>query len=73
MDFYNFDPKELMRGFIVGYAKLVSVKEYCSKEEFLMDMDKHLSISEPKRYPLYGFVLEDVHRIKPIEGYAGFF
>ncbi len=39
LDFYHFDPKELMRGFIVGYAKLVSVKEYCSKEEFLMDMD----------------------------------
>ena len=75
LTFYNFDSKKLQCGFILGYAKLDSVIQYNSKEEFLRDKSKHLSISEPRKYPVYGFVLKDIHRIKPItyKGRLGFF
>ena len=74
-DVYNIKPEKLPLGFIVGYAKLIDVVTYKSRDEFLKDVDKHLSISEPKKYPTYGFVLDDINRINLIEynGKLGFF
>ncbi len=72
---FNFDPEKLPKGAIVGYARLVEVKEYKNERGFRRDQKLHLSISKSKKYPIYGFVLEDVRRIEPIEykGRLGFF
>ena len=73
MDFFGFS--NLPRGYIVGYAKLMDIIEYNSEMEFLRDKYKHFSISIKKEYPVYGFVITDVHRIKPIpyKGRLSFF
>ena len=60
----EFGFKELPLGFIVGKAKLIGVRHYKDKEEFEKDKTKHLATSE---FGNYGFILEDVTRIKPIE------
>jgi len=67
--------EKLLRGYILGYARLSNVIVYTSEEEFMKDKKRHLSIQEKVNYPLYGFVLEDVHMIKPIKynGRLGFF
>jgi len=70
---FGFNLKELLLGYILGYVKLSDVIVYSSEEEFMRDRNKHLSIET--RYPVYGFILEDPHRIKPIKykGRLGFF
>ncbi|MCD6547754.1 MAG: ASCH domain-containing protein [Nanoarchaeota archaeon] len=75
LETYGFSAKNLLRGYLLGYANLIDVIIYESEEEFLKDKEKHLSIRLPNRYPVYGFVLDDVNRIKPIEhkGKLGFF
>jgi len=72
---FDFDLERLLCGYIVGYAKLSDVIIYNSEKEFIKDRDKHLSIHEKTKYPVYGFVLKDIHRIKPIKykGKLGFF
>ena len=72
---FDFDLKRLLCGYILGYAKLSDVILYNSEKEFMKDKNKHLSIHGKTKYPVYGFVLEDVHRIKPIKykGKLGFF
>ena len=68
---YKFDEKKLPLGFIVGYAKLVDVVVYRTLDEFLEDKDKHLLTSIEgiaKRFPVYGFIIEDPRRLtKPIK------
>ncbi len=65
--------KELPLGKVVGSAFLKEVVVYDSEEKFLRDYNRHLS----KNFcnPTYGFVLENVRRIKPfsIKGKLGFF
>ncbi len=72
---FGFDLERLLCGYVLGYAKLSDVIFYNSEKEFMKDRKKHLSIRGRAKYPVYGFVLEDVHRIKPIEykGRLGFF
>jgi hypothetical protein len=74
---FNLNCKELPRRAIVGVAKLVDIKVYNNKEEFLRDKNKHLAdkFFERLKFPIYGFILEDVKRIKPIKhkGSLGFF
>jgi len=72
---FDFDLERLLCGYILGYAKLSDVIVYKSEKEFMKDKDKHLSVHRSKKYPIYGFVLEDVHRIEPIryKGKLGFF
>jgi len=72
---FDFKPKELLYGYILGYAKLSDVVIYNSEKEFLKDKEKHLSIHGKTKYPVYGFVLEDIHKIEPIKykGKLGFF
>jgi len=75
LKFYGFDVKDFLCGYIVGYAKLSDVIIYNSQEEFMKDLSRHLSIEIRKKYPVYGFVLTDIHRINPIKykGKLGFF
>lgn len=67
--------KQLETGAIVGYANLADVVVYNGSEEFVKSNSLHLSLKEREKYPVYGFVLNDVHRIKPIKynGQLGFF
>ncbi len=78
---FGFDPKELLRGCIVGKATLVDVKKYPTDEDYLKDSDKHLGSKQGLEEfgwggrKKYGFVLEKVEMIKPIplKGKLGFF
>ncbi len=72
---FDFDLEKLLCGYILGYAKLLDVILYNSEEEFMKDKNKHLSLHKKVEYPVYGFILGDVHRVKPIEykGKLGFF
>ena len=72
---FDFNLGELLCGYILGYAKLSDVIIYNSEEEFLRDKERHLSIHGKTKYPVYGFVLEDIRKIEPIKykGKLGFF
>ena len=78
---FGFDPEKLTRGFIVGEAVLVSVKEYPTDEEYLKDSDKHLGSKEGLEEfgwagkKKYGFLLENVKKIEPVQfkGQLNFF
>ena len=74
-DFYGLNLEKLLRGYIIGYARLVNVKVYKNEREFLKDKNLHLYLYLPKSYPIYGFILENVHKIEPIpyRGNLGFF
>lgn len=73
MNYYGFS--ELLTGVIIGYVEIFGIKTYKSQEEFIRDKPKHLSIHLPQKYPVYGFLLRDIHRIKPIplKGKLGIF
>ncbi len=72
---FGLHAKELDTGAIVGYANLADVVVYNGSEEFAKGKNLHLSLKEREKYPVYGFVLDNVHRIKPIKynGQLGFF
>ncbi len=72
---FNLDLDKLLCGYIIGYAKLSDVITYNTEEEFMKDEDKHLSIQGKTRYQVYGFILKDINKIKPIKykGRLGFF
>ena len=59
----KFGFKDLPCGFILGKAKLKEVKHYKNEAEHKKDKEKHLADSN---WGNYGFVLEDMERIKPI-------
>jgi predicted transcriptional regulator len=61
----------LPSGVIVGKAKLVNVKKYLNQKDFKKDQNKHLATRD---YGNYGFILENVKRIKeiPAKGKLGF-
>lgn len=67
----RFGFTELPCGFIVGKAKLVSVKKYDNEEEHKKDKDLHLASSY---WGNYGFVLENPIRLDKIavNGKLGF-
>jgi len=69
MNKFGFD--NLPCGFIVGKAKLVDVKKYKDEVEHNKDKNKHLASDF---WGNYGFVLEDVKRLKiiPTKGKLGF-
>jgi len=55
--------KKLPCGFILGKAELINVKKYKNSKEFIKDKKLHL-VNET--FSNYGFILEDVKKIKPI-------
>ena len=68
----RFDFRGLPYGFIVGKATLIDVKDYRkNKKEFKKDKNLHLA---DESFGNFGFVLENVERIKPIpaKGSLGF-
>jgi len=68
----EFGFEKLPVGCIVGKAKLVDVKKYENKDEFVKDKNKHMASEE---WGEYGFILEDITRFdKPIpaKGNLGF-
>ncbi len=60
----RFGFKELPLGRIVGKAFLKDVKKYEDKSDFANDKNLHLANST---YGNYGFILENVKRVKEIE------
>jgi len=66
---FGFD--KLPCGFILGETNLIEVKKYKDSSEFEKDRSRHLAT---KDWGDYGFLLEDVRRIKPIPamGQLGF-
>ncbi|MBU0461718.1 MAG: ASCH domain-containing protein [Nanoarchaeota archaeon] len=74
-NYMGVDVTKVPKGAIVGTARLVDVKEYLTKEEFMKDADKHCAAKYPFKRKLYGFVLENVKRVKPIpcRGMLNFF
>jgi predicted transcriptional regulator len=73
--YFNLEDKQLNFGEIVGYVRLAKVIAYNSATEVLKDAELHLSLEKKEKYPVYGFVLEDVRQISPIKcnGRLGFF
>jgi hypothetical protein len=63
MEEFGFDFESLPCGFIIGRAELVDVKVYKDKKEFAKDEGLHLAT---KDWGKYGFVLENIKRLKPI-------
>lgn len=72
---YGLYAKRLETGAIIGYANLADVVVYGGPEEFMRDKNLHLTLKEKEKYPVYGFILIDVRRIKPVKykGRLGFF
>lgn len=70
----SINPNTLSTGKIVGEAELMSVKKYISDEEFSKDQNRHLA-SNFYSNPIYGFLLQNIKRLKEIElkGSLGFF
>lgn len=60
----RFNMKGLSYGVIIGTAELKDVKKYNDEEEFQKDKDSHLADSS---FGLYGFIIENPKRIKPVE------
>jgi len=67
----EFGFKDLVCGAIVGKAVLKDVKHYKNEEEHKKDNKLHLASDS---WGDYGFVLEDVERVKPVfcKGMLGF-
>jgi len=66
---FGFD--DLPCGFIIGKANLIDVKKYEEAGECNKDQTKHLASSD---WGHYGFILENIKRLKPIpaKGQLGF-
>jgi len=75
LKFFNISERDVLRGHLIGIASLKDVKIYRTKDEFLRDNEKHLSINVPKKWPVYGFILSSVKKICPLpfKGRLGFF
>jgi len=63
---FGFDPDSLITGAIVGKATLLDAKEYYTKEQFMKDDPKHKAGFYGFAKPMFGFILDDVEKIKPI-------
>ena len=72
---FEFDKEKLVKGAIVGRAEITSLKVYNTLEEFKKDSNKHL-VQEPKKLPIYGYILENVKRFEhpiKLKGKLNFF
>jgi|SRR3989344_3657489 len=69
----KYNLKDLSIQSIVGKVNLIDVKKYNNEKEFLQDSNKHLA--SDIKFGKYGFVLNSVKRVKPIQykGQLGFF
>ncbi len=71
----KINPKNLVKGAIVGKAEIYDVKKYNSKTELIKDSKKHLS-SKSFQNNKYGFLIKNVKPFRipvPTKGQLGFF
>ena len=72
---FELDKERLVKGAIVGRAEITGLKVYNTLEEFNKDFNKHL-VLEPKKLPMYGYILNNVQRLEkpiPLKGKLNFF
>jgi hypothetical protein len=75
-EYYKININDVARGSIIGKAKLYDVKKYLNYKEYLVDKDKHFSLSPYANKIIYGFLIKDAikfKRIIPYKGKLGFF
>ncbi len=73
---FGMEPDSLVTGALVGKATLTDVKEYRTKEDCTSDGNLHKAEGlYGFERPLFGFVLQDAERMRPIpaKGRLGFF
>ena len=71
----KINPKNLVKGAIVGKAEIFDVKKYQSKSELLKDSKKHLA-SKSFQNNKYGFLIKNAKPFRipiPAKGQLGFF
>ena len=71
----KINPKNLVKGAIIGKAEIYDVKKYDSKTEIIKDSKKHLS-SKSFQNNKYGFLIKNVKPFRipiPAKGQLGFF
>lgn len=73
--YLGVDCAKVPRGAIVGTAELIDVKEYATDKDVERDVGKHCARGYCPGKKVYGFVLENVKRMKPIpyKGQLNFF
>lgn len=54
-------------GYVLGYANLVNIKRYDNIGSFRADRNKHKNWRDPDKFPLFGWVFEDIKRIEPFQ------
>ena len=72
---FGFNPDKMEKQAVVGNAELVSVVKYENRDELVKDKNKHLGVDFHSKYPVYGFILKNPKRVKPVKlkGTLGFF
>jgi len=71
----GINPKNLVKGAIVGKAEIYDVKKYDSKSEIIKDSKKHLA-SKSSKNNKYGFLIKNAKPFRipiPAKGQLGFF
>ena len=71
----GINPKNLVKGAIVGKAELYDVKSYTTKSEIIKDSKKHLA-SKSAQNNKYGFLIKNAKPFRipiPAKGQLGFF
>ena len=71
----KIDPKNLVRGVIIGKAEIYDVKKYKSKSEIKLDSKKHLA-SKKFHESKFGFMIKNAKPFRipiPCKGKLGFF
>jgi predicted transcriptional regulator len=71
----KINPKNLVKGAIVGKAEIYDVKKYTSKSEIIKDSKKHLA-SKSSQINKYGFLIKNAKSFRmpiPAKGKLGFF
>jgi len=71
----RINPKNLVKGAIIGKAEIYDVKKYISKSEIIKDSKKHLA-SKSFQNNKYGFLIKNAKPFRipiPIKGQLGFF
>jgi len=71
----GINPKNLVKGAIVGKAEIYDIKSYTSKSDIIKDSKKHLA-SKSFQNIKYGFLIKNAKPFRipiPIKGQLGFF
>ena len=71
----QINPKNLVKGAIVGKAEIYDVKKYNSESEIIKDSKKHLSLKSSQNNK-YGFLIKKAKPFRvpiPAKGQLGFF